>query len=232
MRMLLIIFLTFILSGCAAWDRKTLATNGVKRDLDLETVNAFKQNQDAILEALREMAGISTSLNSLSSAEWHQLTRAGFIAVDQECHQYMSALYRIDQKKKENLKQIGLFATTTAVVQEILGETAKTIALTTAGFGLLEGAYSIHRTSILFQLKPSVVNEIVRKIQSKSSESLAGASGAPFDRTLALNAIYQYAEQCTPLRIETEVDKALKAATASNVDPSPSSSGLIGATLD
>jgi hypothetical protein len=226
----LIVVSMAILSGCAAKQTYTLANHGISRNLygpeedEGKALKDFNIYQEAVLTQLKAIAGLGSTPPATSN-NWKSIIWAGILVVDQECHEYMSALYRIDQRKKEGAQHLNLFNATTAAIQGILDETARTISLTSSGLGFLEAAFSNLYSSILFDLDPAVVNEIVRKLQGKSKDRLLNDTQTTFTRALAMDAIYQYAEQCTPLRIETEVNNAINATDAQDGE------GTLGATL-
>lgn len=219
------ILMAILFTGCSitpAVDRYKIANSGISRSLDSEAIAEFSKNQVAVISELTKLAGLSNPPST--SDEWKSIIWAGIQAVDNECHIYMSALYRIDQRKKEISTQLNLLSTTTAAVQGILDEAAKTVALTSTGFGFLTAAFTNLGQSILFNLPPAAVNELVRKLQQKSKTRIA-EDNSTIDQAIAMNAIYQYAEQCTPIRLETEVGNALQTAKPNEGE------GILGATL-
>ena len=205
MKNLVLIACTISLIGCKSYSpikNTQLLNNGIKTELDSNKIDQFTENQNNVYQSLNQLTNGDNS--------WPSITRTGFMVIDRECHNYMALLDKFEKSKKEVETHLNLFTATTAAVQGILEESSRTISLTGAGLGLLEGSWRNMGSSLVFELEPSVVNELVDKLQIAYKKAIKIDSIN--SRTKAFSSIYNYAELCTPIRISREVTIAVNGA--------------------
>lgn len=215
-KVLVVILTASAISGCAivepfgrAMKPGSRLAKGIDPDLEKNRLESLKKNQDAVLPHLKSLAGVAGA--TPTPADWQSIVKAGWAAIDRECHKYMGQLHRFDRQKKEVGDQLNLITASTAAAQKILEESARTIANTAVGLGLLEGLWSNASSSILYELDPAAIDGLVAEMRTAYLDKFE-LTTAVVDRPTAFTAIRNYGELCTPIKIEKEVSAAVRTA--------------------
>ena len=257
MKIIILTICSLVLGACTTFKpvkNNRLLRNGVNAELEASKIKLFHKNQSEVLEALELLAGedlqnavscddinksgaddkkdvAKKKVQSVGNAKWQEITRAGFMVVDRECQHYLTLLYQLDKAKKEVGSQMNLITSTTAAVQGLLEESAKTLSITAAGLGFLQGAWRNYRSSLLFELEPEIVKGLVGKLQDVYQDEFEFCEIKT--RTNAFTSIYNYAELCSPIKISLEISNSIKAANAKpTVDPATSKNETLKITVD
>jgi hypothetical protein len=216
------------LSGCAMPDPMAVSVGGLNPAIESLNFQGVAARQDALVTELQNMAGFrGVSLAATGDPHWFIVLKAGMEFEGGQCDEYLSALFKFDRKQRA-LRQ-GLTATGAAAAT-ILGLThtpAAPIAITAAAFGLGASLFDADVNSVLFQLAPSGVRNIVIQAQDAYRDGVTSKPSLYQSRVDALLALQGYLRLCTPAAIEAAVNQAAattqftaKAPTAN--DPAPS----------
>jgi hypothetical protein len=219
---LLALALIPVLSGCGQ-------VRGLSPSLESQKFAGVAERQDTLVADLQKMAGFGDGdkLAAIGDPRWFQVVKAGMEFQGGQCDEYLSALFNFDREQKA-LRQ-GLTATgaTTATVLGLTLTPAAPIAITAAGFGLAASLFDADVNSVLFDLSPSGVRNIVVQSEDAYRDSVTSHADLYQSRSDALLALQGYLRLCTPAVIESAVNKAAettqfvaKAPTAN--DPAPS----------
>ena len=208
------------LSGCAAYDRSSLAANGPGSDLPAADATTFREAQDAlIIQLVKASKPPSTSgltnqpttedlrFRATDDVSWDMVIRAGMDYADVRCESYLHALYRLDRDRKTAVTQTGLLGGATAGVQAALGKAAKEVAIVAILFGLASSTIDNVASNLLYELEPSSVRTLVKAQQSQYRANLGTGYK---DRPAAMTALRGYALLCVPASIESEVNLAVR----------------------
>jgi hypothetical protein len=213
-----------LLSGCAAYDRSSLAASGPGSDFAAGEATTFREAQDALIIQLAKAAqpptetatklaneasktGAQVTFIVADKVTWDQVIRAGMDYADVRCESYLHALYRLDRDRKTAVAQTGLLGGATAGVQAALGKAAKEVAIVAILFGLAGSTIDNVASNLLYQLEPSSVRSLVKVQQMQYRANLPAGYR---DRPAAMTALRDYAVLCVPANIEAQVNLAVK----------------------
>jgi hypothetical protein len=142
--------------------------------------------------------------------------QGGIQYVDVRCQNYLDALDRFNRAKKTVRSEIGLLDTATIGAMGALDSAAKSLAIAGLAFGLAEGTVDNLGGSVLYDMEPGDVSDLVRKTMASYESALP--AGGYTNRISALRALQGYVSLCLPTTIESQVAAAVKTA---NVTTTP-----------
>ena len=164
-----------------------------------------------ILEGYRERAGLTT-LPEAGNPNWWYIVEAGLNSVDEECENYMDAIFWADRELREAGSQISLLGATTATMMGLADASTNAIAATAAGFGLVSQGLANHSNAILYQIDPASIRRIVERSQAAYRAGLYSLDRSIYNsRPASVAAIQGYLSLCLPSSIETQINHAVAA---------------------
>lgn len=213
MKKILIRFLTvgtmgFFLAGCATDLSKstTLAKTQTAEFVPSE-IMLSTNDQDVILSQLMRRAGLAG--NAPSAGDWDRIIAAGIEYSDLKCQAYLNALARLEHQKKTSVAQIGLISTAAAGIMQAAKAAAKDIAMVAIALGLTSSTIENLGGNLLYDVETSSVHTIVESLQANYRDAIPRGY---ISRPAAVSVIRGYAVLCTPVRIEAEINHAIKNA--------------------
>jgi hypothetical protein len=203
-RCLAALLLAVGLTGCATYRNTSQVQDGPGLEFKAAELKTFRENQNAVLEELRALAGAS---NPPTEAQWNNIILAGMDYADGRCEAYMHALFRLNRDKKTVIAQTGLLGTATAGLMGAAKSAAEDVAAVAVLFGLTSSTVDNLTSNLLYELDPSSVRTLVKALQAKFRSGLTEGYDS---RPAAMRVIRAYAMLCVPANIEAEVNLAVK----------------------
>jgi hypothetical protein len=227
-----------ITSGGSDQQRRLRYVNGLSPIIDAQIVKQSTTAQHAVFDQLLKRAGLCTTSDDTKctpppdgSAEWGKFVEAGFGFIDEQCEQYLDALFWYNRYRNATSQHLALTGGFTSSILGIAEASAKSIAITAAAFGFSSTAFDNLSGTVLFDLDPSAVKNLVDRsraqyraaVQARSNnlgKETATTAIAPLatNRPDAMSLIQGYLSLCLPASIETQVNNAV-ASTDFEVDP-------------
>lgn len=187
----------------------TRAIEGPQVDLQPERTAGYRALAFDVLDELAVLAGA----DDVAARSYHKdVTKAGLLVIDAACGEYLEALFWLDRGKTHTVAQLGLVNTAASGALGLFGGGADLIAAVGGAFGLTTATVENIGESLLYQLEPSTVRELVRKTQIAFRQSFR--TQIVDDRVAALEHMAAYAALCKPPAIESEVLRSVETAQA------------------
>ena len=199
---------SFSLGGCG--QLQTLV-NGPGYDIDKTKVTAYAQDQNAVVEAVSQMAGLK-GVEPASSEEWRRFVVAGIQYSDRQCEAYMNALFWANRAKARTTQQFTLAGAATSAILGAVAASAQALTITAVAFGLAGATIENVGSGLLYDIDPSAVRDLVRKLQVNYENALPQTGYK--DQSGAFRALQGYIALCLPPSIETQVINSVKTAKA------------------
>ncbi len=186
-----------------------LLVQGPSQQFDPAALGKYATDQNAVLKAISQNAGFGASEPN-GPDQWKAFVVAGFEYADSQCEDYMEALRRLEIARKRSTQQLGLFGGATAGILGIAGAAGAAIAITAVAFGLATATIDNVANSLLYELKPAEVRDLVRRTRIAYEQELKADNWA--DRPSSFRTIRGYVALCLPTVIEANVTAAIRVA--------------------
>lgn len=233
-----IFLLPFIVvaAGCSIQRERLGYVDGLSPIPKAETIEESTNNQNHVFEQLLRRAGAEFCItdpkkNSMKCTapndddpHWSKIVEAGFGFVDEQCEQYIDALFWYNRFRNTTSKQLSITGAATASIMGIVDSSAKAIAVTAAAFGLSSASFDNLTANVLFELEPSGVKSLVDRSKATYRSALgqrvdATTKNVARNRPEAMSLIRGYLSLCLPASIETQVNNAVAATDFEVEDP-------------
>lgn len=186
-----------------------LAASGAKVDLEQEQTDTYRNTAEGVVDSLIKLAEADPAN---VPAEYKDVARAGMLVIDAACGEYLEALFWLDRGKTHTVAQLGLVNTAATGALGLFGGGADLIAAVGGAFGLATATVENIGESLLFQLEPVLVRDLVRETQLAFRRSFDKQSVT--SQVSALGQMAAYAALCKPPSIESEVLRSISGAEA------------------
>jgi hypothetical protein len=183
--------------------------NGPGPNLDGTAIGSYVDNREKILFQISRDAGFGGQ-SPASPAEWNQFVISAFGYADAQCEDYLSALRRLDIARRETTQQINLLGTATLGIMGIVHAAATAIAITGVAFGLGQATVDNLTRGLLYDLPPSTVYDLVKRMKLAYASNLTTAAWQ--NRASSFRTISGYIELCLPLVIQANATNAVSVA--------------------
>jgi hypothetical protein len=204
------IFTVFIMfCSCSSIRKRSYFKPNPGKTFKSKELTSYVDNQNAVYTQIKLLAGLT--IDPSNAREWSQFINAGIQYADEKCELYMDSLFWFNREKNAAINQISLLGAATAGVLAATEAAAKEVAITAIGFGLIGASVDNLSKSILYDLDPSGVRNLVEGLQTLYRNNISKNVN---DRTVAFEIIRGYASICLPANIEAEVNNAVKEAKA------------------
>ncbi|MCH2394409.1 hypothetical protein [Oceanibaculum sp.] len=221
MRIGAVLLAAFLLTGCQSMmERAGLAISGPGVEIDNETLTGFIDRQDKAIELLGALAygkdnNVTAKLKAgtASEQEWTRTVYAGIHFADVRCEHYMEALFKYNRTIRTTSTQLSILGGATAATLAAVEAAAKEVALTAVAFGLAVASLDNVGGSVLYQIDPSTVRNLVEEQQKTFMDDLKTKEDRIDNRVDALRTVQAYVSLCLPAVIENNVANAIKAGT-------------------
>jgi len=211
----LVVVIALTVSGCGLQRGDAeLLMQGPSQQFDPASVGKYASDQNAVLAAISRTAGFE-GRQPAGPEEWKAFVVAGFEYADSQCEDYMEALRRLEIVRKRSTQQLGLFGGATAGILGIVGAASSAIAITAVAFGLATATIDNVANSLLYELKPSDVRDLVRRTRLAYEQELTPENWT--DRPSSFRTIRGYVALCLPTVIEANATAAIRVARPQGV---------------
>ena len=196
------------LSACATYRNVSELEAGPRAEFVPAEIEKHREAQTKVLKELYALAGLKDE--PVAGGNWDPVVFAGMDYADMKCENYMHALFRLNRDKKTVTSQIGLIGTATAGIFAATHAAAKAVEITAIAFGFGSATVDNLSSNLLYELEPSSVRTMVKRMQADYRER--GVGTGYVSRPGAVSAIRSYALLCVPASIEAEVNLSVKKA--------------------
>ncbi len=169
-------------------------------------------NEAKILLEYANRAGLGLPTNVLPSAgdpRWGLVVKGGLNAIDEQCENYMQAMFWADREMRTAGDNINLLGATTGTLMGVFGGPASAIATSAAAFGLATQALSNESKGLFFEVEPSGVRRIVSRSQVAYRQGVDAKIKTYNSRPAAVEALQGYLTLCLPAHIATQINQAV-----------------------
>lgn len=177
-------------------------------DLNFAGVAAAQTN---LIRALKEQSALDAVELGYDDPRWSLVLRAGVQLVDGRCDQYLDALFRFNREQRAARQDLSAATAATASIMGLTGAPGKAIAIVATALGLASSLFDSSVNSVLFQIEPSALRNVVIQGRQayiegliKRTDNLRSIRTRP-DMMLALQG---YLTQCSPAAIEANINNA------------------------
>jgi hypothetical protein len=188
-----------------------LLLNGPVQNFDGTALGSYVDNRETVLAAISKDAGFG-GRSPINPPEWNQFVIAAFGYADAQCEDYLSALRRLDIVRRQTTQEINLVGAATVGILGIAEAAASAIAITGVAFGLAQATVDNFTRGLLYDLPPSTVYGLVRRMKLAYAAGLTDAAWQ--NRASSFRTIRGYIELCLPLVIEANANNAVAVAQA------------------
>jgi hypothetical protein len=217
--------LTMILVGCVfrSQDIQT-ARSGPPEVLTAEDSATYAERQAAVLRNIQSAAGLPSE--PTTSYQWKRFGASAFTLADEECDNYMAAIRRVNIARRQATQELNLVGTATTAALGIAQVAREAVALTATSFGVAQASIDNLASGVLYDLPPSAVNDLVRRVRSEYESTISRNGEAPWaDRPTTFRTIRGYVELCLPVVIEGQIAASITAAVPQVTTPPPTPGG-------
>ncbi|MBB4121720.1 hypothetical protein [Martelella radicis] len=193
-------------TGCIAGGDFS-AARGPSPVLQAGAVKNSTENYQRVLAQLIARAGYSETANAV---DWYEVARAGFGYVDEQCNEYLAALYRIRKNRDATSSQITAFGLSAGNILALVDAGAKAIAITADAFGLAQSVNNNATSALLFAMDPSDIQSLVRGQAGAYRIGVARQRANYQSSNAAMEAVKGYLNICLPVSIEAQVKATLQ----------------------
>ena len=205
------LFLSILVAGCAQDFNRYEYLSGPSIDLQNASIQEYAANEAAVVRNLAELAGVEfNQIRGQSNERWKEIAQAGINYVDVECARYIDSIFWYNRARTTATSQISLAGAATGGILGVAEAAADTIAITALSFGLVGASVDNIANSVLYQLNPSAVQELLEAAQREYFEEFTNNSYTT--RQGAMAAIRGYLALCLPASLETRVNSAVSNA--------------------
>ena len=233
MRWLASVLLLCTLTSCSRFDPKRIGPGGLPPSIEQLDYATVATRQDELVMKLKSMAGFAATDATLQPIDtrWFLVLKSGMGLVDGQCEEYLNALFRFNREQHAIQQGLTAIAATTAAMLGLAGASGTAVAATAAALGLGSILFEAATNTVLFQLEPSAVRNIVRESSDTYKAAVYQQAEVYQSRPDAILGLQGYLALCTPAAIEARVNKAAIERTfirpkADEGNPSPSLEGV------
>ncbi len=188
------------------------------RGLDPAVENLNFQNvadaQAKLLVQLESMAGLDNKENPPDGDKnWELVMKSGMALVGSQCNEYLTALFHFDRDNKAIRSGLTSSGTVTTTLMGLAGTGANPIAAMAAVFGLGTTVFDASVNTVVFQIGPAAVRNIVVNSQDAYRDAVMANITLYHSRPDVIIGLQGYLQLCTPVAIESAVEAGASAIT-------------------
>lgn len=167
--------------------------------------------QTNLIRALKEQSALDDVVLGYDDPKWSLVLRAGLQLVDGRCDQYLDALFRFNREQRAARQDLSAATAATASIMGLTGAPGKAIAVVATALGLASTLFDSSVNSVLFQIEPSALRNVVIQGRQAYIEGLVKRTDnlrAIRTRPDMMIALQGYLTQCSPAAIEANINNA------------------------
>lgn len=197
------------LAGCAG-----MTPQLVSPTLDGEAVARSVGEHQKLITALQSDAEVL----GYESADWYEVSLAGFNYVDDQCAVYFDSLFAFNRRASATKSALSAFGQTTSAILEITGAASTTMAIIAQAFGLASAMTDVVAGTFLYELPPANTKKFVEKVMTAYKKKASDERGTINSRSSAYSAVRGYLNLCLPVTIEGQLIEHISDAVAEAKD--------------
>ncbi len=230
-RFVIYVLLLFAVVSCSRFHPNYVGPRGLQPSVDQLNYASVATRQNELVTQLKSMAGLDNNPLNPPDAKWFLVLKAGMGLVDGQCEQYLDALFRFNREQRAIQQGLTATAATTAAILGLTGASGTAVAVTAAALGLGSVLFEASANTVLFQLEPSAVRNIVRESSDAYKAAVFAQEHVYQSRPDAMLGLQGYLALCTPAAIEARVNEAATERTferreGDKDNPSPGLEGV------
>ena len=207
--------LVALIGGCGLiqdqMDSSRVSLRGIQPTVEQINFAGVAAAQDGLIQALQDQAQLGGQTLSYQDPRWSLVMKAGIQLINGRCDQYLDALFRFNREQRAARQGLTAVGAATSGIMGLTNVAGMPIAIVATAFGLAATLFDAGVTSVLFQVEPSALRNIV--IQGRliyldgllqRTHNLADINTRP-DVMLGLQG---YLTQCSPAAIEANINNA------------------------
>lgn len=198
-----------VLAGCAG-----MTPQLVSPTLDGEAVARSVGEHQKLITALQSDAEVL----GYASADWYEVSLAGFNYVDDQCAVYFDSLFAFNRRTSATKSALSAFGQTTSAILEITGAASATMAIIAQAFGLASAMTDVVAGTFLYELPPANTKKFVEKVMTAYKKKASDERGSINSRSSAYSAVRGYLNLCLPVTIEGQLIEHISDAVAEAKD--------------
>jgi hypothetical protein len=185
--------------------------------------------QTRYIEGLRLSADLPQQARPpVPAEEWRLIQRAGIDQIDEECNNYLSALYRFNAQQKAGRQGLLAATATVGAIMGLAGATTVAIGITAAALGLSASLFEAGTNSLLFSIEASAVRNVVQEARSRYVVTMI--ANPPTTRPDTMISLRGYLSLCTPAVIEVNINNSAN-GSRNSVTSSNEAAGIDAAAM-
>jgi hypothetical protein len=207
--------LPMLVTGCGMiqdqMDPGRVSVSGVKPTVEQINFAGVAAAQDRLIRALQDQAQLSGVTLSYQDPRWSLVMKAGIQLVNGQCDQYLDALFRFNREQRAARQGLTGIGAATAAIMGLTDVAGIPIAIVATAFGLASTLFDAGVNSVLFQVEPSALRNIVVQGRQAYLDVLDAKTNHFTDidtRPDAMIALQGYLTQCSPAAIEANINNA------------------------
>ena len=193
--------------SCSRFSPDRIGPGGLQASVEQLNYGSVSTRQNELVAQLKSMAGLVGDIPPLD-AQWFLVLKAGMVLVDGQCEQYLDALFRFNREQRAIQQGLTATAATTAAILGLTGASGTAVGITAAALGLGSVLFEAVSNTVLFQLEPSAVRNIVRQASDAYKTAVFSQEHVYQSRPDAMLGLQGYLALCTPAAIEARVNEA------------------------
>ena len=224
------IALTMLLAGCGMvrdqLEPGRVSVRGVQPTVEQIDFAGVAAAQDNLIQALQDQAQLGGERLSYQDPRWSLVFKAGIQLINGHCDQYLDALFRFNREQRAARQDLLATGATTSAIMGLTGVGGVPIAIVATAFGLAGSLFDAGVGSVLFQVEPSALRNIVNQGRQAYLDGLAQRTNnftAINTRPDMMIGLQGYLTQCSPAAIEANINNAANgspfAVTNTNLQP-------------
>ena len=233
--------LSLLLAGCGMirdqTDAGRVSIRGVQPTVEQIGFADIAAAQDRLILALQTQAQLADQTLGFEDRRWSLIMKAGIQLVNGHCDQYLDALFRFDREQRAAHQGLAATSAATSAIMGLTNVAGTPIAIVATAFGLAGSLFDASVGSVLFQIEPSALRNIVIQGRQAYLDGLVARTRNLADITTrpdVMIALQGYLTQCSPAAIEANINNAANgspfAVTQRNVAPGTSDGAIATGT--
>jgi hypothetical protein len=227
------ITLAMLMAGCGLIRDQVepgrVSVRGVQPTVEQIDFTDVTAAQDNLIRALQEQAQLSGETLSYQDPRWSLVLKAGIQLVNGHCDQYLDALFRFNREQRAARQGLTAIGAATSGIMGLADVAGVPIAIVATAFGLAATLFDAGVGSVLFQVEPSALRNIVIQGRQAYLNELAARTNNLVNintRPDVMIGLQGYLTQCSPAAIEANINNAANGSpfAVTNLSPIPGTS--------
>jgi hypothetical protein len=191
-----VVAMAVVVAGCSSLTPKLVSPT-----LDGKAVAATVREHQTLMTALQADADVI----GYSSADWYEVSLAGFNYVDDQCAVYFDSLFAFNRQTSAIKSGLSAFNQTAAAIMQITGTAEVTMGVIAQAFGLAGSMTDVVAGTFLYELPPANTRRFVEKTMAAYKNAASQHRQTINSRASAYSTMRGYLNLCLPVTIEGQL---------------------------